>query len=80
MRASRLLKSSTFRLAQLYVALFGISVLVLLGYIYWTTAGVMERQTRDTVSAETQGLAEQYRLLGLSGLLDTMDMTSYILI
>lgn len=65
---TKLLRTSTFRLALLYLLLFSLSVLVLLGYIYWTTAGFMERQTRETIDAETQGLAEQYRLLGLGGL------------
>ena len=68
MKAARLLQSSTFRLALLYIGLFGMSVLLLMGYIYWTTAGFMERQTRETIAAETRGLAEQYRLLGVTGL------------
>lgn len=69
MKSARLLRSSTFRLALLYIGLFGLSVLMLMGYIYWTTAGFMERQTRETIAAETRGLAEQYRLLGLTGLI-----------
>jgi signal transduction histidine kinase len=44
------------------------SVVVLLGFIYWSTAGYMARQTDATIEAEIQGLAEQYRRRGLSGL------------
>lgn len=48
--------------------LVGISVAILLGFIYWSTAGYMARQTDATIGAEIQGLAEQYRRRGLTGL------------
>ena len=66
----RLLRTTTFRLALLYLALFLVSVLVLLSFVYWTTAGVATRQTDETIQAEVTGLAEQYRLRGLGGLSD----------
>ena len=68
MSPTRLLGSSTFRLALLYLGLFGVSVLVLLGFIYWSTAGFMSRQTDATVDAEIRGLAEQYEQFGTIGL------------
>ncbi len=67
-RAVGILRSSTFRFALLYVLLIGVSVVILLGFIYWSTAGYMDRQTAATIQAEIQGLAEQYRRRGLSGL------------
>ena len=51
------------------MAAFGLSVLVLLWFIYTSTAGFMERQTDETINAEIQGLAEQYSQLGLTGLI-----------
>ncbi|MBK1721693.1 sensor histidine kinase [Thiocystis violacea] len=66
--AARILRSSTFRLALLYVVLLGASVAILLGFIYWSTAGYMDRQTTATIQAEIRGLAEQYRRVGLGGL------------
>ncbi|NEX18898.1 HAMP domain-containing histidine kinase [Thiorhodococcus mannitoliphagus] len=66
--AARILRSSTFRLALLYVLLLSVSVAILLGYIYWSTAGYMDRQTTATIQAEIRGLAEQYRRRGLGGL------------
>lgn len=60
--------SSTFRLALVYMALFGTSVLILLGFIYWSTAGTMTRQVDETIEAEIKGLAEHYRRDGLTGL------------
>ncbi len=63
-----ILASSTFRLALLYMLLLGTSVAILLVFIYWSTAGYMSRQTDATIGAEIQGLAEQYRRAGLTGL------------
>jgi len=72
-RIARLLRSSTFRLAVLYMALFGASVAVLLTFIYWSTAGYMALQTDDTIEAEVTGLAERYRISGLDGLIRSID-------
>lgn len=64
-----LIRSSAFRLAFLYMTLFGMSVLLLLGYIYWTTTGFMENQVEETINAEILGLSERYELLGIAGLI-----------
>ena len=61
-------RSSSLRLALLYMSLFGISVLILLGFLYWATAGYMSRQSEATVETEIRGLSEQYRTRGLAGL------------
>ena len=71
MRAS-LLQTSTFRLALVYMVLFAGSVLILLGFIYWSTVTYMAEQTDATIRAEITGLAEQYRQRGLSGLEKTI--------
>jgi signal transduction histidine kinase len=52
--------------------LFGASVLVLLAFIYWSTAGYMLRQADATIEAEITGLAEGYRSTGLLGLTRTI--------
>ncbi|MFN0190499.1 MAG: sensor histidine kinase [Aestuariivirga sp.] len=72
----KLLRTSTFRLAALYLLLFAISVGALLAYVYWNTAGLLERQTDETIRAEVQGLADQYRLRGLRGIVDTIERRS----
>jgi signal transduction histidine kinase len=69
----RLLDSSAFRLALLYMSLFGLSVMLLLGFIYWTTSLFMEQQTMETINAEIQGLSEQYKHLGLGGLIGVIN-------
>jgi signal transduction histidine kinase len=68
----KLIKTSTFRLAALYLILFAVSVAALLAYVYWNTAVLLERQTDETIRAEIQGLADQYRLRGLDGIIDTV--------
>lgn len=64
----KLFRSSSFRLALVYMALFSTSAVLLLGFIYWSTAGYMARQTDATIEAEITGLAERYRLTSLDGL------------
>ena len=68
MNLTQLLRSSPIRLAIVYVALFGSSALLLLAFIYWSTAGFMLRQADETIEAEVAGLAERYRIAGLNGL------------
>jgi signal transduction histidine kinase len=72
----RLHHTSTFRLAALYLVLFAISVAALLGYVYLNTAVLLERQTDETIRAEVQGLADQYRIRGLNGIIDTIQRRS----
>jgi signal transduction histidine kinase len=72
----RLLETSTFRLALIYLASFGISSLALLGFLYYETAGFMARQTDETIQAEITGLAEQYRAEGISRLRDVIELRS----
>ena len=67
-RTAKVLKSSSFRITLFYMLMLSASVAVLLGFIYWSTAGFMDRQTDATIGAEIQGLAEQYRQRGLPGL------------
>ena len=72
MRLNSYLRSSTFRLALIYMALFGGSVLLLLSYIYWSTARQMAEQADATIETEITGLAERYRTDGLEGLSDSI--------
>ena len=66
----KILKTSTFRLAAIYLTVFAISIGAVLGYVYWNTVVLLQEQTDDTIGAEVQGLAEQYRQRGLNGLIE----------
>lgn len=52
------------------MVLFSASVLILLGFIYWATAGYMAHETDATIEAEISGLVERYQITGLAGLTD----------
>jgi signal transduction histidine kinase len=69
----RLLNTNAFRIAAVYFALFATSVLALLAFIYFSTAGFIERQTEATIDAEIRGLAEQYQEHGLAGLIEIIE-------
>lgn len=73
---SSIFQTSTFRLAAIYLLVFVISAGAILGYVYYTTVGLLERQTEDTIHAEVVGLADQYRLLGVAGLAETVHRRS----
>jgi signal transduction histidine kinase len=62
------LRSHALRLAVVHAVLFGLCVTVLLGFLYWATAGFLASEADATINAELAGLAEQYRSQGLEGL------------
>ncbi len=68
MNPLRLIRTSTFQLAWWYMGIFGASALILVGYVYWATAGYLEQQTNIAVQADITGLVEQYRQRGIRGL------------
>ena len=59
-----------------YLVLFAASVGAILGYVYWNTAVLLERQGDETIKAEIAGLAEQYRQGGLRQLVKTVGARS----
>ncbi|HHN72946.1 MAG TPA: HAMP domain-containing histidine kinase [Thermopetrobacter sp.] len=65
----RLLHTSTFQLAALYLLIFAISAGAVLGYVYWQTLKLLDEQANETIAAEVQGIAEQYALGGTAGVL-----------
>jgi len=64
----KLLRSTFFRLARLYAGLSLATMLMTLGFIYWATAGYMDREVNATINEEILGLMEQYENRGLEGL------------
>ncbi|ALG69283.2 sensor histidine kinase [Beggiatoa leptomitoformis] len=64
----KLLNTSTFRVTLIYMGLFGMSALLLMGFIYWATVSYIATQTDETIEADVIGLNDQYRRSGLVGL------------
>jgi signal transduction histidine kinase len=69
MNLIKLLHTSTFRLALLYMVLFSSSVFILFSFIYWEMVGYMAMQTDATIILESEGLTEQYRHEGIHELI-----------
>ena len=65
--------SAGFRFGLIYAALFGASALALAAFLWWSTAGVLDRQTDAAIYADSQGLAERYADGGLAALIDTVE-------
>lgn len=73
---NRLFRTSTFRYAMLYMAVFGLSVCGVLVFVYWSTVSVIDAQSDDTIEAEITGLAEQYRERSVVGLVEIIRQRS----
>src|ERR687891_535817 len=71
--SAKLFKTSTFRLAAVYLLVFAISVAAILGYVSWNTSVLLERQIDDSIEAEIASLADQYRQGGMTGVLEAVN-------
>jgi len=65
-------KSSAFRITLVYVLLFGLSVSIILGFVYWSTIVYKTRQTDDGINAEITSLSTVYARRGYPGLLTVL--------
>ncbi len=72
MRTPEVFRTQAFRIIAIYLAIFAISALALVGFVYWNTALVLDRQNDETIDAEITGLVEQYQRQGLPGLTDVI--------
>lgn len=68
-----LARSAGVRFALLYAGLFGLSALALAMFLWWSTAGLLERETVAAINADTQGLHERYTESGLLALASTIE-------
>ena len=66
------LRTSAARLALGYGAIFTLGVSALLGTVYFLTTRVIENDADAVISAELEGLTDEYRRDGLSGLADEL--------
>jgi len=58
-------KSTAFRITLVYLILFGLSVGIILGFIYWSTIIYKTQQTDDEIDAEILELSLVYQQQGL---------------
>ena len=67
-----LLHSAGFRFAMVYAVLLAISAAALALYLWWATAGLLDRQTEAAIRADVQGLSERWDEGGLTALVLTI--------
>jgi signal transduction histidine kinase len=61
---AKTLQSSTLRLALIWIGIFGTAVAALLGYVYWSSASYMLRQSDQAIAMELTTLREAYSRAG----------------
>ena len=57
---SQFLRSAGVRFGVIYAALFGISAAALAAFLWWSTAGLLERQTIAAIDADSEALIGQF--------------------
>jgi signal transduction histidine kinase len=68
----RFLRSTSVRLALGYVALFVVSSLLLLAFLWWRTADNLDRQTDAVIDTEAREISDQLRDFGLPGAIEAI--------
>ena len=66
-------RSAGLRLAIVYAVLFAASALALVLFLWWATAGLLDRQVEAAMRADAQGLSEQWDRGGLPALRTTIE-------
>ena len=72
MLLSKTLRSSTFRLAILYVCIFGAAVAVLFGYVYWSTTKFIMQRYDTMVVGDSHELLDIFARSGRQGLIHAL--------
>ena len=67
-----LFRSAAFRLSLFYLAVFAAFAGALIAYMAWSTRVILANETRETIAAETRGLAEQYATDGIQRLVEAV--------
>jgi len=68
-----LLRSAGVRFGVVYAVLLAASAAALALFLWWSTAGLLDRQTEAAIRADAQGLSERWPQTGLRGLILTID-------
>jgi signal transduction histidine kinase len=68
-----LFRSAGFRFGAIYALLLTASTVALAVFLWWATAGLLDRQIEAAINADAQGLAERWAEGGLPALIVTLD-------
>ena len=73
MIARGIFRSAGFRFGAVYALLLSISAMALALFLWWATAGLLDRQTEAAINADAQGLSERWADGGLPALVVTIE-------
>ncbi len=62
-----ILRSAGVRFGVIYASLFSVSAVALAGFLWWSTAGLLQRQTSDELQGDGDALVSTYFESGLPG-------------
>lgn len=72
----RLIRTTAFKLSLVYLTVFAVFAACLLAYFAWNTQRLLTEQITQTIDAEINGLAEQYRIGGIRRLVSVVESRS----
>jgi signal transduction histidine kinase len=73
---AKTLRSTTFRLALISIGVFGAVVIVLFGYVYWSTTNFVLSRSDTGIEAERATLRNIYDMNGREGLIQAIERRS----
>ncbi|MGE0257499.1 MAG: sensor histidine kinase [Alphaproteobacteria bacterium] len=73
MLLGKTLRSSTLRLAFIYIAVCGAAILGLFGFVYWATLSYVEARQANDIARERDLLASGFARGGRAGLVEAID-------
>lgn len=68
----RVFRSAGLRFGVIYAGLFWVSAAALAAFLWWSTAGLLERQTESAIDTDAQSLSERYVQGGVAALVETI--------
>jgi signal transduction histidine kinase len=73
---AKTLRSTTFKLAMISIGVFGAVVIVLFGYVYWSTTNFVLSRSDSAIEAERATLRNIYDMNGREGLIRAIERRS----
>lgn len=71
--AGRIFRTTAFKLSAVYLVIFVVFAIFILGYLAWNTRRLLDAQITETIETEINSLAEQYRQGGERRLIVAME-------
>ena len=72
----KVIRTTAFKLSAIYIAVFAVLTVFLIGYLSYNTTRLMTLNMHDRIDAEIRVLAAQYRNNGTAGLVQMVDQRS----